>query len=121
MIQFSREDKEGPRFIHESLDVLEGQLAEITTVTAWAAFMGFSRSYFCSRFTSHFGEPPSRALRYVRYKKIHKLILQYPDRTSHSIAREVGLRDEQALYKFLSNHFNTNFTEVRHKLLKGNI
>src|SRR5699024_12171968 len=54
----------------------------------------------------------------IRYKKLHTLILRYPYKTSRAIAHELGLQDEQAMYKFLNRHYNTNFTEVRNKLME---
>ena len=105
--------------LEDAIGVLQSNLKEITNVTDWAVFVGYSRSHFSSSFTECFGETPMECLCRVRYKRLHKLILRYPYKTSRAIAREVGLRDEQAMYKFLNRHYDTNFTEVRNKLLNG--
>lgn len=103
--------------IEESIRILEENLADITTVSVWAKEMGYSRSYFSTRFTEYFGESPSECLCRIRYCRLHRAILQYPYETSRAMALRLGLRNEQALYKFLSRHYDTNFTEVRNKLL----
>lgn len=105
--------------IEKSIGVLDKNLKEISNVSEWAKYMGYSRSYFSTRFAECFGESPLDCLCRVRYRKLHKAILQYPHKTSRAIAQEIGLRDEQALYKFLRKHYDTNFTEVREKLLNG--
>lgn len=107
------------KFIEQSVIMLEKHLEEIPNVIAWAAFMGFSRSYFCTSFTRYFGETPSEKLRSIRYKRVHKVVLRYPHESSNSITKRIGLNNEQALYKFLSRHYDTNFTKVRNKLLNG--
>ena len=38
---------------------------------------------------------------------------------SYGIAVEAGLRDAAALSKFLSSHFDTNFTRLKEELLKN--
>ncbi len=61
---------------------------------------------------------PSEMLRRLRFKKIKKTILKYPHETSYAIARRVGLKNEKTLYKFLSTHWDTNFTALRKKLVR---
>jgi AraC-like DNA-binding protein len=107
--------------IEESVSLLDKNLKEIPTVSVWAEFMGYSRSHFSTCFSECFGETPLECLCRVRYKRLLKIILQYPHETSRAVAQRVGLRDDQALYKFLNRHYDTNFTEVRDKLLnRGN-
>ena len=105
--------------LEEAVEVLKHNVEQIANVTVWAEWMGYSRSYFSTCFTESFGETPSECLCRVRYKRLHKLILRYPYKTSRAIASELGLQDEQAMYKFLNRHYDTNFTEVRDKLLNG--
>lgn len=105
--------------LEDAVDVLEHHLNRIPNVTVWAEFIGYSRSYFSTCFTKCYGETPSECLCRVRYKKLHRLIFRYPYRTSRAIAQELGLRNEQAMYKFLNRHYDTNFTKVRNKLLNG--
>jgi AraC-like DNA-binding protein len=106
--------------IEKSIEILKSNIQEIPTVNSWAELMGYSRSYFSTCFTHCFGEPPSKCLCRIRYRQLHKKILKYPHITSRAVACELGLKDEKALYKFLSRHYDTNFTEVREKLLNGN-
>lgn len=105
--------------IEASITILQENINEIPTVLAWAELMGYSRSYFSTSFTKSFGEPPSKCLCRIRYTQLKKVIRRYPYETSRAIATRLGLRDEQALYKFLKRNYDTNFTEVRNKLIKG--
>ncbi|NGP89630.1 helix-turn-helix domain-containing protein [Fodinibius halophilus] len=106
-----------PIHLKLSLNILKKNLKQITSVQDWARYMGYSRSYFSTSFSEHFGETPYKCLCRVRYTQLHKATLQYPYKTSRAIAAEIGLKDEQALYKFLKRHYETNFTELREKLL----
>ena len=108
-----------PKAIEDSIEILEDNLKQISSVLDWAQFMGYSRSYFSTSFTECFGEPPSKCLYRVRYRKLHKIVLKHPHETSRAVAIRLGLRDEQALYKFLNRHYSTNFTAIRKKLLYG--
>jgi transcriptional regulator GlxA family with amidase domain len=63
-----------------------------------------------------YGCSPKRVLRRVRYQTIRECIVRNPDMTGYGIALESGLRDEQALYKFLSSHYGTGLKELRNEI-----
>ncbi len=105
--------------IEMAVEVLDQQLKHIPNVKIWAVFMGYSRSYFSSKIKEQFGKTPTELLRDIRIKHIYNQILTHPNETSYGVARLVGLENDDALYKFLSYHFNTNFTELRRSLLNG--
>lgn len=104
--------------IKTAVEVLELELEDIPNVKTWAERMGYSRSHFSTKIKEHFGKAPGQVLREVRVKLIRKEILSHPQETAYSIARRVGLKDDDALCHFLSTHFGTNFTELRENLFK---
>ena len=98
-------------------DFLKDHIQEIATVCDLAEKMGYSRSYFSTLAREMYGIPAGQLVREVRFAAIKKSIIKYPYETSFSIAKRTGLKDDQALYKFLSKHWDTNFTELSRKLL----
>lgn len=42
-----------------------------------------------------------------------------PDLTGYYLAREIGLSDDKALYKFLSSHYDTTLTKLRNEIIKA--
>jgi AraC-like DNA-binding protein len=44
--------------LEDAIGVLQSNLKEITNVTDWAVFVGYSRSHFSTSFTECFGETP---------------------------------------------------------------
>ncbi len=105
--------------IEKSVECLEKNIEQIRTVTDWAGLMGFERSYFCASVNEEFDKRPKEILDEIRMGKIRESIEKLPEETSFTIARYVGLKDDQALYLFLSRHHDTNFTELRKKILNG--
>ncbi len=105
--------------IETAIEMLKANIHRIPNVKIWAEMMGYSRSYFSRKIKEYYGQTPSELLRDVRIKLIHKKILTHPRKTSYGVARLVGLQNDDLLYKFLSYHFDTNFTELHKKLLNG--
>lgn len=103
--------------IETAVEMLKANIHRIPNIIIWAEMMGYSRSYFSRKIKEYYGQTPSQLLRDVRIKIIHKKILSHPRKTSYGIARLVGLPNDDLLYKFLSYHFDTNFTELQKKLL----
>ena len=94
-------------------------IADIRYVYDLAYKMGYSRSYFYTKVSEAYNMKPVELLREVRFGCIREEILAHQNETSRAIAQRVGLRDEQALYKFLVRYWDTNFTLLRKQLLFG--
>ena len=92
-------------------------IADIRYVYDFAYKMGYSRSYFYTKVSEAYNMKPVELLREVRFGCIREEILAHQNETSRAIAQRVGLRDEQALYKFLVRYWDTNFTLLRRQLL----
>lgn len=112
---------ENSNFARRALAVLKNNLEEIGSVCDWLERMNYSRSRFYSKFEAHFEAQPKVVLRAIRYRHIQKLVHEFPNATSYGVAQEVGLKNEQSLYLFLSRNFDTNFTELREKVLNEDL
>lgn len=91
----SERTKRDEYFANKALSVLKNNLSNIRSVGDWANKMGYSRSYLA----------------------ICQAIVQNPLATSYSIAKIVGLKNENSIYKFLNKHFNTTFGKLRYEIL----
>lgn len=98
---------------------LKKDLSAIPTVKKWASEAGVSRGWLYSAMVEFYGETPKLILRNLRFSKIIISIEKDRFATSFSIARQVGLRDDKALYKFLMSNFNMTFTDLRAKIITG--
>lgn len=96
--------------------VLGDSIEEIPNVKVWAAKSGVSTRWLYKLMKQKYGYSPKQVLRRVRYKKIRECIVREPDMTGYGIAVESGLRDEQALYKFLTSHYGTGLKELRNEI-----
>lgn len=115
-----KEPRRFPIPIKETRIFAKEHIRRIATVRDLAKMMGYSRSYFSTRVKEYYEKTPAEIIREVRFKKIREAILKYPYETSRAIAERAGLRGgHPALYKFLNTHWDTNFTELRKKLLAG--
>ncbi|MEX2641333.1 MAG: hypothetical protein WD266_11635 [Balneolales bacterium] len=99
--------------------ILHHQLDSICNVTDWALKAGCSRGWLCTQITRNYGLEPKKLLRQTRYLFIHKYILEDSQATSFLIATKVGLKDDRAMYKFLSTYYQTDFTKLRRELRKA--
>lgn len=95
-------------------------IAVIPNVKSWAKEAGVSREWLYKSVTKRYGRSPKVILREVRYRKVVQMIRRDGlEAFSYGIAVEAGLRDAAALSKFLSSHFDTNFTRLKEELLKN--
>jgi methylphosphotriester-DNA--protein-cysteine methyltransferase len=65
-----------------------------------------------------FGKSPKKILREMRFSIIIKCLNEDLEMTGYCVALEAGLKDEKALYKFLSTHFDTSLTTIRKEILQ---
>ncbi|MDG5766489.1 hypothetical protein QA596_03340 [Balneolales bacterium ANBcel1] len=104
------------RELSMSITVLQNQITKINKVSEWASLLGYSRSYFCRKFTAIYGENPKYVLRRAKLLSICKAIESDWSATSYKVAREAGQTDEKAMLKFLSRNYNTGFVNLRNFL-----
>lgn len=96
--------------------ILRDDIAEIPDVKTWAGKLGVSTRWLSKIVKQEFGSSPKEMLRMRRYESIRSCIYQDLEMTGFCIALESGLKDEQALYKFLSIHFNTGLKNLRREI-----
>ena len=93
------------RPIKEAVKIAERKIDEIYTVGEWAEEMQFNSSkHFSRTYRNHFGERPKTRLIKIRINMFLKMIKRNPEIGCYEIAREIGLRDEVALNKFIKRH-----------------
>lgn len=98
--------------------VILDDLSSISDVKTWAEKAGVSTRWLCQAMKKVYGNSPKILLRKRRYMVLVKCLTEDPDLTGYCLAREVGLIDEKALYKFLSNHYDTSLTQLRDKIIE---
>ncbi len=105
--------------IQDALVKLIFHLKEIHTVQEWAECVGFeSGKIFSEQFLKHFGQRPLRILVHIKLIYILELISIEPEISGYEIAYKTGLKDEKALYDFLSRHAQITISELRIKFRK---
>ncbi len=106
--------------IRRSVTILEQNIQNIRSVSEWAYLVGFRSSKSFSRlFRNEFGIRPKAYLDRIRIEEIKNRFLEMPDVKYYCIALEVGLEDEQALYKFVKNHLGISPTELKKHTLES--
>ena len=104
----------------QAVRLLKENIANIPNVKSWAREAGVSREWLYKNMNKMHGEPPKMIVRNVRYKKVIQLIKRYGlEAASYRVAVGAGHRDASALSKFLSSHFDTNFTRLKDEILKN--
>lgn len=105
-------------YAEKALGVLKDRIGQIRYVSDWVELLGGSRGRLYQLIENHYGVTPAELLRTTRYKRIVVILKREPDATSNDVGDQVGLEGEQGMYKFLSRWHDTNFTELRHKILQ---
>ncbi|CAN5701956.1 hypothetical protein BH23THE1_BH23THE1_30670 [soil metagenome] len=67
------------------------------------------------------GHSPKILLRKRRYIVLVKCLTKDPELSGYYLAREIGLRDEKGLYKFLLSHYETTLTQLRENIIKASL
>jgi methylphosphotriester-DNA--protein-cysteine methyltransferase len=103
----------------ESVQILVREIDKIRSVKQWAEYCFVSRSCLKSRIRKRFGKYPKKVLQEIRYEIIcHLISKQGITAQSARIAYDSGLgASSDALYKFLSRHFDTTFSQLKHEIL----
>lgn len=91
--------------IEDAVKVAESMLDRLCSVQEWADEMGFDDSKLFSRaFRKQFGLRPSKYLPLMKVKRAEELLRSDENLKHFEIARQLGLQDEQAFYKFMKYH-----------------
>ena|SRR5690554_4251333 len=102
--------------INRAIEVLQGNLKEICTVADWAKFMGYnSPKYFSRKIRNHWEIRPLPLITQIKIRKFKLLIIEdsIEFKKNYSIAKELGLKDEIALYKYIKRNTGKSPTEWR--------
>lgn len=101
--------------------VLLEEIASIRYVKQWAKEANVSRSWLKKKMKTTYDKPPKIILREVRFEVITFLILDKGvEAGSYCVAIESGVgKTSDSLYKFLSRHYDTTFTQFKEKVLTG--
>lgn len=88
--------------LDKSLEVLEKQIKSIDRVSEWAEACGYTNPKTFSRhFRNHFGERPGIVMKRAKLEKAIELLTNGEELSNYEIARNIGKKDEQALYHFV--------------------
>lgn len=101
----------------QAMEALISELKDIHSVLDWTRLLGYSRAKLYTVIRTGYGVTPLTILTRKRYECIVNLLQDDPGLTSSYIGLKVGLRSEQGVYKFLSRWYDTNFTELRMKMM----
>ena len=104
--------------VRKAIKILTENVESISDVQSWAKEAGVSTRWLCKAIKRESGNSPKVFLRNKRYKILVKILSEDPELTGYHLAREIGLSDEKALYKFLSTHYNTTLTQMRVEIIK---
>tara|TARA_R100001143_G_scaffold63475_1_gene70812 strand:+ start:389 stop:748 length:360 start_codon:yes stop_codon:yes gene_type:complete len=96
--------------------ILRDDIEEIPDVNTWAKKLGISTRWLSKIMKEEYGASPKKLLRMRRYESIRDCIDRDLEMTGFCIAIESGLKDEHALYKFLSTHYNTGLKKLRREI-----
>jgi hypothetical protein len=97
------------------------EIDSIRYVKQWAKEANVSRSWLKKKMKTTYDKPPKIILREVRFEVITFLIMgKGVEASSLCVANESGVgKTSDALYKFLSRHYETTFTRLKEKVLTG--
>ena len=106
--------------IEHAIHVLENNIAKINTVSEWGDHLGFSsHKYFSRQFRKHFGQRPKQIIVEKKLEMVKSRFAEFPDKINYAIAREIGLCDEPAFYKFIKRHTGKSPSEFKRECEKG--
>lgn len=108
--------------INHSKETLKKKIRDIRTVSEWAEEMGYSDpKYFARVFRSKYGMGPKEALVRIRINSWIECIHKFPGEKNYCTAREIGLKDEVALNKYLKQYTGKTPTQLKREILDGKI
>ncbi|TVR17219.1 MAG: AraC family transcriptional regulator [Balneolaceae bacterium] len=102
--------------IDSAYETLESNLKTIDRVSEWAEFCNYTSSKKFSRlFRNRYGVRPIVIIKKLKLR-IATALLMENDLSSFEIAREIGKRDEQALYHFFVQQTGNSPSFYRKKI-----
>ncbi len=91
--------------INDAVNFAIQNLNQMHSVEDWAKEYGYSNAKsFSKYFRNHFQKRPSKVLIQLKIEHALKLLSEKNCQKNYCIAQEIGLPDEQALYKFFKYH-----------------
>jgi len=91
-------------------------LAEINTVSEWAAVLGFkNEKTFSRRYRNENGKRPKSILIKMKLDHAIHLLNNNPEMSCYEIAREIGKKDEKALNFFFRTHLGKSPKDCQSK------
>ncbi len=103
----------------QAYQIIIDNLSSISDVQTWAEEAGVSQRWLCRVMKKAYGNSPKVLLRKRRYVELVTCLTENPELSGYYLAREIGLRDEKALYKFLSIYYDTTLTQLREDVIKA--
>ena len=108
--------------IENSKRVLRKKIRDIRTVSEWAEEMGFSDpKYFARVFRAKQGIGAKKTLVKIRINTWINCISKNPDQKNYCTAREIGLKDEVALNKYIKQYTGKTPTQLKREILLGEV
>ena len=88
--------------IESAVDVLKQHMRLIDRVSEWAEKMGSQDTKkFSRQIRDHYGVRPKKLMTQIKLQRVKDLISNDEKITFYEVAKEVGKKDEQALYHFV--------------------
>ena len=89
----------------QAIDLAKSRLSDIHTVTEWSELMRYKKvRSFSEEFQECFGERPVKALARLKLDRAIGMLKEDKNVLHYKVAKEIGLANEQALYKFIKFH-----------------
>jgi len=108
--------------LKNSKEALKKKIRDIRTVSEWADEMGYSSpKYFARVFRSKYGVGPKQALVRIRINSWIECIHKNPDEKNYCTAKEIGLKDEVALNKYIKQYTGKTPTQLKREIIDGDV
>ncbi len=105
--------------IDNAIEFANQNLSQMYSVQEWAKEYGYqSPKIFSKHFRNHFKERPSKVLIQLKIERALKLLGSERCHKNYTIAQEIGLADEQALYKFIKYHTGYSPSDFKESLYR---
>jgi len=100
--RFETMHKKEKKPIESAVDVLKQHISVIDRVSEWAEKMGsHNTKKFSRQIRDHYGVRPKKLMTQIKLQRVKDLISNDEKITFYEVAKEVGKKDEQALYHFV--------------------
>ncbi|HET6528886.1 MAG TPA: hypothetical protein VFG39_09075 [Balneolaceae bacterium] len=104
--------------VKEAQKILWEHHAEISTAKDWADYMNCSEDTFATKMNEETGSSPEKILQRSKFKKLDEVILNNPEISAVTLAKEIGLSGIQELYDFIKANRGYSIREYKNKVLR---